>query len=144
MARILALDIGEKRIGLALSDPQDSLAFPFGTIEPQKEEPISEIKKICQENDVFKIVIGLPLTMRGEEGEEAKKVKKFAQRLASRLSLEIIFEDERLTSQLVEKLLITEGASRKRRKSLKDTLAAKFILQGYLDKEKAKNEDRSS
>lgn len=127
--RILAIDYGTKKIGLAISDETNKIALPFLNLEGQSQENfIKEIKEICQKEKIKEIILGLPKTLEGKEAKQAKKVKKFAQFLKKALDLPIIFEDERFTSKMAQKFL-------ERDKKKDDKVAAQILLQGYLDKE---------
>jgi putative Holliday junction resolvase len=135
MGKILGLDFGEKKIGVAISDEIGMLARPLLTIiVNNKQLTADQIKKICEENQVQGIVIGLPKTMKGELDSQAEKVFQFVDGLKKVVNIPIVFEDERLTSRMVEKMLIVEGVKREKRNSIIDQLAAKTILQSYLDK----------
>lgn len=127
--RILGLDYGEKRIGVAVSDPLLLTAQPVGAVEN-----IDRLKKLMEKYEgLQEIVVGLPKTMRGEIGIQAEKVLKFVEELKGAFQLPIITWDERLTTSAVEKDLISAGLSRKKRKKVMDQSAASLILQGYLD-----------
>ncbi len=140
MGKILGLDFGEKKIGVAISDEIGMLARPLLTINQktkgQKNQRTiyNEIKKICKENQVQEIVVGLPKTLKGELGHQAEKVLQFTDKIKKEINIPILFEDERLTSRMVEKMLIVEGVKREKRNSIIDQLAAKTILQNYLDR----------
>jgi putative Holliday junction resolvase len=135
MSRILAMDFGQKRIGLAISDELKIIAKPFLTLENKsKKYIINQLKKICQNFDIKKIVVGLPKSLSGKEGVQAKKVRAFAKILAEKIGLPIILEDERFTTEEAEKFL--EEKSIKKRILKKDQLAAFYILQSYLDRAK--------
>lgn len=140
MGKILGLDFGEKKIGVAISDEIGMLARPLLTMnqitkgQRNQRTIYNEIRKICQENQVQEIVVGLPKTMKGELGHQAKKVLQFTNKIKKEINIPIIFEDERLTSCIVEKMLISEGVKKEKRNMIIDQLAAKTILQSYLDK----------
>ncbi len=138
--RSLGIDYGEKRIGIALSDPlgYTSQAFPF---IPNTSHSISEIHKFCNENNVSIIILGLPLHLNGSESESSKKVRSFAKELEDTCQLPVKFWDERLSSMAVERHLIEANVSRKKRKTIIDSQAAAFILQGYLDQQRNKASD---
>lgn len=138
MTRILGIDYGEKRIGLALSDPFGWTAQPLTVLVGlRREELLTALEKLVREYEVSTVVFGLPLHMDGREGEAVAKVKKIAQALAERLSeVEIDFMDERLSSVGAERVLIEADLSRSRRKKIIDKQAASFMLQGYLEKKR--------
>ena len=129
--RILALDVGNKRIGVAYSDPSGISITPIETIQ-NDERVFERIKKLVNELNIGEIVIGLPLTLRGEEGEQAKITRAFAEELKQFLpEVEIKFVDERFTTSLAEKHLAETTKKSKRKKKL-DSLSATYILQTYL------------
>lgn len=136
MGRIVGIDFGKVRIGLAISDEMRIIAQPLKTIKATKD-PKQTAKMIAQTLSAFKnidtIVIGMPLLLSGKEGEMAQLVRAFAKILEQELPFPLIFWDERLTSSGVEKMLINSDVSRKKRAELSDALAAVSILQNYLD-----------
>lgn len=136
MARILGIDYGRARIGLALSDPKKIIASSLPTIKTKKtiEESVESLLKEVNLNEVEAIVIGLPLLLSGKESEMSLEVKKFAACLEEKSHLPVILWDERLTSKQVEKLLIEGGVKRKKRAQLADQMSALLILQSYLDR----------
>ena len=128
----LGVDYGEKRIGLALGSDETKTAVPFGIIENKSRAFIIEgIRKICQAESIGKIVVGLPLTLRGETGRQAKEVKKFVDFLKNNLFLQVTTEDERLTSAMVDKIM-----RESKNKAERDAVAAMLILQGYFNQNK--------
>jgi putative Holliday junction resolvase len=134
--RILGLDCGDKRIGVALSDPLGITAQAVAVIGKGKtfEDDVREIKRIIRKYDgVNEIVVGLPKTMAGLVGPQAEKVLAFVEVLKKEFKLNIITWDERLTTVENEKNLIRAGVSREKRKKVIDKLAAATILQSYLD-----------
>ena len=133
---IMGFDYGSKRLGVAISDLLQNIANPYTIIHRQNwKSDVAEIKKIIAEKEVKAIVYGLPLQMNGEEGEIAKEVKAFAQKLDAELHLPYMFWDERLSSSAMEKFLIKEvDMSRSKRKQKLDASAASYILQGALDR----------
>ncbi|KKQ42285.1 MAG: hypothetical protein US71_C0005G0020 [Parcubacteria group bacterium GW2011_GWD2_38_12] len=128
--RYLGIDYGDKRIGIALSDERGVFAFPFSTIENDKKV-INSIKKICSEQEVEKIIVGLPLSFSMQETEQTQKVKEFAQKLGKGVDLPIEFENEILTSKMAGK----QGVG----KQNIDESSAALILQGWLDRNEIKN-----
>ena len=132
--RILALDYGERRLGFAVSDPDGIIAMPL-TVEEvnNEEESIAAVKRLCEETEAEKLVIGLPLNMDGSKGFMAEKVEGIADRLRGQLSISIELRDERLSTREVEGVLLAADMSRAKRKKVRDKLAAQVILQGYLD-----------
>ncbi|MDD4871790.1 MAG: Holliday junction resolvase RuvX [Kiritimatiellae bacterium] len=134
--RIIGLDYGDVRLGFAMSDPAGIISMPLCMVELKhglKAE--TEVKRICEEHDAEKLVIGLPLNMNASAGPMALKVEAFIERLKPILKIPIEKWDERLSTSLVERMLVEESdMSRAKRKGVRDKLAAQVILQGYLDK----------
>jgi putative Holliday junction resolvase len=132
--RLLALDLGDKTIGLALSDVTRTIASPLQAL-PKKKFTVNaaELAALAAEHDVGGIVIGLPVNMDGSEGPRAQSARQFAANLAGKLDLPIVLWDERLSTAAVTRTLIEADASRARRAQLVDKLAAAYILQGALD-----------
>ena len=129
--RSLGLDIGDKRIGVALSDPQGILASPLTIINRRDDRAdIEAIVNIVSQNQVGRIIVGLPLSMDGTIGVQAEKVKAFTQQLSNHTEVPVEFRDERLTTVSAKRLMQTV---RKTRKTRDDAVAAALILQGYLD-----------
>jgi len=132
--RFLGLDFGEKNIGVAVSDPFGWTAQGLKTIQRKdRSADKEELKKIINTYQIGAVVIGLPKDIKGEEGPQAKRVKRWAEGIKKALNLEVIFWDERLTTREAEKVLIEADLSRKQRKKVIDKTAATLILQGYLD-----------
>ena len=132
--RIMGLDIGDKTIGVAVSDLMGLTAQGVTTIKRVgKKKDIEAIKQIIAEKQVNKIVSGLPKNMNGTVGPQGEKVLKFCDLIKEETGLEIDFWDERLTTVAAERSLIEGDVSRKKRKKVIDMLAAVIILQGYLD-----------
>lgn len=135
MGRILAIDYGKKRIGLAISDSKKTIALPMKTIDTRKTETIAEIKKIVHEYEIEEIVIGLPLLLGGEEGSRAKDVRAFKERLSEVIDLPISFVDERLTTVEATERLREYKDPRKDKEKI-DAIAAQLILETYLSSRK--------
>jgi len=135
--RILGLDVGEKRTGVAISDESALIAQPLKVIERKsREKVIEEILKIADSYGADEVVIGVPYNMDGSVGKAAQGVLKFASLLKEKTGLKIIEWDERLSTVAIEKVLISADVSRKKRKGVVDKLAAAYILQGYLEARK--------
>ena len=130
--KVLGLDYGTKYIGIALSDPFKSIAFPYGKIEPDKA--IAKIKEILEEESIESIVLGLPRALKGNETAMTGLVKEFKLELEKHVTVPIIFQDERLTSSFVGKQLTAQGVNQKKQRQIKDALEATQILQSFLDK----------
>lgn len=133
--RVMGLDIGDKTVGVAVSDPFGWTAQGIKTIRRTSiKNDINEIINIIKEYNVEKIVSGLPKNMNGTLGPQGEKVMEFCEKLKNKTKMEIIFQDERLTTVAAEKMLIGADVSRKKRKEVIDTVAATYILQSYLDR----------
>lgn len=134
--RILGIDYGEKRIGVAVSDPLGITAQPVSVVNKSdsSEKDFVELNKIIEGyGGVDQIVVGLPKTMRGEIGIQAQKVLEFVEVLKDKTGQKVVTWDERLTTAAAEKMLISAGLSRAKRKKVIDKSAAACILQSYLD-----------
>ena len=133
---VLGFDYGSKRLGVAVSDLLQSIATAYCIIQRDTwEKDLAAIKKIIEEKEIKAIIYGLPLQMNGEEGETAKEVRAFADKLSKTIPLPYMFWDERLSSSAMEKFLIQEvDMSRAKRKQKLDASAAAYILQGALDR----------
>ena len=132
--RALGIDYGDRRIGLAVSDPRGIVAHGLPTIENiSLEETMAVLRDIVAEREVDDIVVGLPLNMDGSEGEQAQKVRAFAAAVAV-LGKPVHFVDERLTSERAERVMKEAGLSYAKRRKRIDRLAAQFILQAFLDR----------
>ena len=135
-ARFLGLDVGEKRIGIAISDPFGWSAQPVKTLHRQSDTTdFEEIADCVAENQVACLVVGLPKNMNGTIGSQGESVQAFAEELKTYLSaeVEVRFWDERLSSRSAERVLLEGNVSRKKRKDVIDKMAAVIILQNYLD-----------
>jgi putative Holliday junction resolvase len=132
--RILGIDYGEKRIGLALSDPLGYSAQGLETLlNAGKHKSVESIAKICAEHKVSEIVIGLPINMDGSEGPKAREILALVPLLEEKAGVPVKTWDERLSSRQAGRLMIEEGLSRRKQKLSSDRLAATLILQGYLE-----------
>ncbi|PRR77022.1 putative Holliday junction resolvase [Clostridium liquoris] len=132
--RILGLDVGDRTIGVAISDPLGLTAQGITTIRRKGiDKDIEELEKICAQYDVEKIVSGLPKNMNGTLGPQSEKVLGFCDVLKTKISLEIIMWDERLTTVAAQRAMLEADLSRSKRKKIVDKIAATYILQGYLD-----------
>lgn len=131
---VLALDLGERRIGVAVSDELGITARPLSVIErTSRATDIARIGDLARRRSVQTIVVGLPLNMDGSAGPAARRVKRFVGRLRRQLGLEVQVWDERLTTAEAERALIAAGERRARRRQVRDGVAAALILQSYLD-----------
>jgi putative Holliday junction resolvase len=132
--RCLGLDIGDRRIGVALSDPEGILASPLTVIERTEDsQALAAIIEIINKQDVGQVVVGLPRSLDGTLGGQAEKVKEFADRLAGQIKIPLEYRDERLTTVMAQRLKQASGGKKTREKTRYDAQAAALILQGYLD-----------
>ncbi len=131
---ILSLDYGESRIGIAISDSNCSIALPSEVYERKKtDKDFLHIKEFIEKNNVQAALIGMPYNMDGSEGEKCQAVKNFTKKLLEFIDINVVFWDERLSTQAQEKILIDKDLSRKKRKKVIDKLAASYFLQSFLD-----------
>ena len=135
--RVLGIDYGERRIGIALSDPTGVFAQPLTVVERRRGEDaagaIARIVELVRGHDAEEIVVGMPLDMSGKVGEKAREVRRFAERLRSAAGVPVREWDERLSTVAAERALLEGGLRRSRRKKVIDKTAAALILGGYLD-----------
>lgn len=132
--RVLALDVGKKRIGLAVSDPLGITAQGLDTLERTRvREDLEKLKQIVVNGGVCTLLVGRPLHMSGSESSQGQYTKEFAERLGRHLNLPVIHWDERLTSAEAERALREGGASLEERKKAVDRMAAVLLLQSYLN-----------
>ena len=132
--RILGLDVGSRRIGLAVSDPLGITAQGLETLHRKnKRQDFAHLDRVIQEYDVQEIVIGLPLRMSGVEGAQAEKIQAFAENLRKRFRLPVHLWDERLTSAEANRLLRSTELSIEKRGKAVDRMAAVLILQGWME-----------
>lgn len=135
-SRILALDYGTKRIGVALSDELGWTAQPLETFERRTlERDIAHIQDLVRTHEVGQVLLGLPLRLNGKEGPAVQAVHEFVARLGEALPVPIVTWDERMTTKAAEELLIAADVSRKKRKGVVDRVAAAILLQSYLEAE---------
>ncbi|MCP9464782.1 MAG: Holliday junction resolvase RuvX [Nitrospira sp.] len=131
--RILALDYGTKRIGVALSDELWWTAQPLETFERRTlEQDVSHIAMLVAAHNVKRVVVGLPIQLKGQEGPAVRAMHEFLVRLEAGLSVPLVLWDERLTTKEAEEVLIAADVSRKKRKKVVDRVAASLLLQQYL------------
>ena len=134
MGRILALDHGDKKIGVAISDPMKIIAKPLQIIiNSSYDRVLSELNDLIREFDIEMIVVGLPITMKNTASEQTKKVIKFIDYLKENLSINIQPYDERLTSKMATKALVMQGIKTGHNKQEIDKTSAAIFLQNYLD-----------
>lgn len=132
--RILAVDLGEQRIGLALSDPTQQIATGFRTIRRGlRDEDVSAIQAIVTDEDVERIIVGMPFSMNGQIGVQAELTRRWVDFLQQHMETPVETLDERLTTAQAHRTLDSMGVKRRRRRQHVDTVAATLLLQGYLD-----------
>lgn len=132
--RILGIDYGEKRVGIAVSDP---LGFTAQGLDPiLRKDPrtfLADLAKVCKELEVDEIVIGMPMNMNGTFGPKAKEIQELLPKIEEKIKVPVKTWDERLTSREAGRLMIEEGLSRDKQRKNSDRLAATLILQSYLE-----------
>lgn len=131
MSRVLALDYGRARAGCAVSDPTGTLATPLTAIErPPTRRGIAAVRRLARELGVERVVVGLPLTLAGEEGQQAAETRAYAERLGRQLGLPVALYDERLTTRQAARRPLGEA------RSDEDSRAAAHLLESYLERER--------
>ena len=145
MARWVGVDYGKKRIGLAISDPGETIASPAGVLDGSGRIPADAAATIawCSDNEVEGIVVGLPLNMDGTIGQQARLTQEFINRLRNTSSLPIEAWDERLSSYQADQFMDLAGVAPTKRKGRRDALAAQVILQSFLDARRSSAPERA-
>lgn len=139
--RLLGVDPGERRIGLAVSDPLGTIASPLRVVDCRlTDDPIAEVLEAAQTAGAEGRVVGMPLTLRGEMGPAAQRVAEFVEQLRERSPVPVHVIDERLTSAVAERDMAGAGISAQQRRGTVDKIAAALILQSYLDRRAASAE----
>ena len=140
LSRIIAIDYGEKRIGLALTDPLFIFAYPFKTL-PNDSNFFNELRKIINEQNILKIILGYPLKESGDLSSITEEVLKFKKKLENAFKLEVVLKDERYTSSIAKEIInkTVTKKSKRRDKGLIDKSSAAIILQDYLDENGDRN-----
>ncbi|MCD1147174.1 Holliday junction resolvase RuvX [Peptoniphilus sp. KCTC 25270] len=137
MKRLMGLDIGDKTIGVAISDPLGIFAQGVMTIRRESNKKDYEIlHQLILEHNIEKVVVGLPKNMNNTIGPQGEKTIKFSEKLKNKFRMEVVYQDERLTSVSAERVLIEGNVRRENRKKHIDKLAATLILQSYMDANK--------
>ncbi len=132
--RVLALDVGDKRIGVAISDPSQVLARSLKVIQRgSRQEDFAAVARLVEEYEVEKVVVGYPLSLDGKAHAQAKKVERYATGLAESLTVPMLLWDERFSTVTAERLMREAGVRSKKRRERIDAVAAAVILQDYLD-----------
>jgi putative Holliday junction resolvase len=138
--RVLGLDIGERRIGVALSDSLRIIAGALTVVERVTDDAaLKQIIDLARENEVERIVVGMPRSLDGSLGRQAQAVQSFVDLLKERTDIPVVTWDERLSTVAAERTMLEVGMKRDKRKKRRDSLAAAIILQGYLDREKSRS-----
>lgn len=144
MTRLLALDLGERRIGVAISDPTRTLARPFMTISrASRQEDVDAIGALVVEHSISHIVVGLPLSLDGTEGPQARSIRRYAEFLSAELLVPIDYCDERYSTVEAGEILRSKAGRKKDRGEI-DAMAAAVILQAYLDAQVGYGNDAST
>lgn len=133
LSRIMGLDPGERRIGVALSDPLGIIAQPHKVIDRRTGDAVAAIKDLCAEYEVAIVVVGLPRSLSGEEGTAAVKARELGTAVGEATDCTIEYFDERFTTVQAESALLEGGMRRRQRRETIDKVAAAMMLQGYLD-----------
>lgn len=139
MTRVLAVDPGTVRVGLAVSDPLGITAQPLEVVSAS--DALERISQLVDELKVEHVIVGLPVTERGDEGEPALAARKMAGQIAEMTGLDVTTVDERYTSRMAESMMIGAGVRRRRRRAGVDKVAAAVLLRAYLDREDRQTED---
>ncbi len=134
MTRILGLDPGERRVGVALSDPTGTIASPHSVIDRRSVKLADAVRALCEEHGVERIVVGLPTGLSGVEGPSAKAARTVGTAVAEATGLPVEYQDERFTTVTAEAALLEGGVRRAKRRDVRDKVAAAVILQSYLDR----------
>lgn len=135
--KLLGIDYGGTRLGLAISDDLGMMAHEYNVVKDWKSDDLLHyLTQVVALEGIEKIVIGMPYHMSGEDSEKTQEVREFAAMLENVLDREIIFEDERWTTKMADKTLRDMDISQKEARERKDMIAAKYILQGYIDRSK--------
>jgi len=139
---VLGLDPGERRIGVAVSDPRGVAAQPLRVIERASfAEDAARLRELVEARKAERVVVGLPLGMDGEAGPAARSARRYANRLRRELQVEVVLWDERLSTAEAERSLLSAGESRARRREVRDAVAAALILQSYLDAQRGRERE---
>ena len=137
--RVLGLDPGERRIGVALSDTTGMIAQPYSVIDRRRDDVAVALRTLYQEQEVGLVVIGLPVSLSGEEGTAARRARDFGATVEEILGCEVVYQDERFTTVQAENALLEAGMRRAERRERRDKVAAAVMLQGFLDTRNAGN-----
>ena len=130
--RLMGLDVGSRRVGVAISDELGIAATPIGFVQPGPADR-DAFRALIERHRITELIVGIPRTMSGVEGPQAKEVRSYAKTLGKDLAMPVTYWDERLTTVIAERSLISGGRSRMQRRQEIDAAAAAVMLQGYLD-----------
>lgn len=133
VGRVLALDHGTRRVGVAVSDSLRMTAQPHGTLDRDDPELLNRLREMVDDLDVDEIVVGLPVSLDGTEGPSAIAARAFAGEVGAATGHEVVLHDERFSTATAERILLEADVRRKKRKDVRDRLAAAVFLQSYLD-----------
>ena len=139
--RVLALDIGERRVGVAVSDPAGRIALPVKGLDAEALRDASVVSELAEEYGADRVLVGLPLSLDGTEGPQARRVRAIGERLAQGLRIPVEYADERMSSKEARRVLSEGGVSERSQRGRVDMLAASIFLQGYLDAAQASDKD---
>lgn len=139
--RVLGLDHGERRIGVAVSDATGTIASPHSVIDQRGGDVFERLRSLIAEYEVELVVVGLPLQLSGEEGTSARSARAFADTVTEATGLPVALQDERFTTVTAEDALIEGGVRRRERREVRDKVAAAVMLQGYLDGRRRDDDD---
>ncbi len=135
MKRVLGIDLGDARTGLAVSDELRMLAHPLETIESNSAETVAQrIRAIMSEKDIDCVVVGLPRNMDGSLGKSAEQAQRFVEKLKAMISCQVVTWDERLSTVAADRALQAAGKKTRETRNIRDQVAAQIILQSYLDR----------
>jgi putative Holliday junction resolvase len=142
MSRLLGIDVGTRRVGVAVSDPTGTIAQSL-TVFPRRswEQIIRAVAAVTREYRVDAVVVGLPVRLTGEEGEAAAAARKFAERLRAAVEAPVLLEDERLSTAEAERVMLEADVRRAKRRARRDAVAAALILQRHLDRRRTAGTD---
>lgn len=141
---ILAIDPGSRRVGVAISDPEETVALPLTVLERNDgDDYLDDLMEIVMRREVHSIVLGLPRRLDGTDGPEAESAKQLAETLRARFDRPVVLVDERFTTRIAQGALRAGGVSARKQKPVVDKVAATLLLQGYIDAQRAKSEMES-
>lgn len=136
--RIMALDVGDARTGVAVTDPSQTIVSPHAVVQqPSRDKAIAEILEMVDALEPILIVSGLPLLVNGDEGPQARRVRNFIALLAERTEVPVVFEDERYSTLAADDVFLARGGKGRKRKDVIDKIAAAQILSSYLERREA-------